>query len=290
MLKSNAAGVCGSEEARDLSASAESAASATTATRIHCRDVVRRFGFGRRELTALGPLDLQVRDGEFVCLVGPSGCGKSTLLRMMAGLAMPSEGEVVVRAGGRTPVAMVFQDYGTYPWKSVIDNIRFGLDIAGVPREEAQRRAEHWLERTNLTGFADAWPDQLSGGMRQRVALARALVTEPQILLLDEPFAALDPQLRALMQEELLALSQASESLPTTVMVTHSLEEAAFLAHRVVIMSARPGRVLVDQTMPFERPQRPEIRSSAEFAAVQSELWAVLRSEVVSAQDSEATP
>jgi NitT/TauT family transport system ATP-binding protein len=255
--------------------------------RISCVAVERRFGRKRRVVDAVGPIDLEVPDGQFLCLVGPSGCGKSTLLRIVAGLTRPSAGEVTLQVSSPSPLAMVFQDYGVYPWKTVIANVRFGLDCAGVPADEADRRARDWLERIHLTDFADAWPDQLSGGMRQRVALARALVTEPEILLLDEPFAALDPQLRSVMQEELLALSQTSEPQPTVIMVTHSLEEAVFLADRVVVLSARPGRVLVDRDIPFERPRQPSVRDHAAFGDIQRELWSVLRDEVLAQMPGE---
>ena len=249
---------------------------------ISCRGTTRRFGRRKKVLEALGPVDIDVPAGQFVALVGPSGCGKSTLLRIIAGLTRPSDGEVRVKATKATPIAMVFQDYGVYPWKTVIANVRFGLDCAGVASSEADTRARDWLDRTQLSDFADAWPDQLSGGMRQRVALARALVTEPEVLLLDEPFAALDSQLRAVMQDELLALTQARDHQPTVVMVTHSLEEAALIADRVVVLSARPGTVLVDREMPFGRPRSPELRDAPEFSEVQRDLWAILRNEVVS--------
>jgi NitT/TauT family transport system ATP-binding protein len=178
-------------------------------------------------------------------------------------------------------MAMVFQDYGVYPWMRVARNIRFGLDCAGIDRRTADRRVTTWLERTRLTDFAEAWPDQLSGGMRQRVALARALVTEPEILLMDEPFAALDPQLRRVMQDELLVLSQSADVVPTTIMVTHSLSEALVLADRIIVLSSRPGRILVDRVLPFERPRLPEVRDDPRFKEAEQELWKVLQDEVV---------
>ncbi|MBX6389873.1 MAG: ABC transporter ATP-binding protein [Frankia sp.] len=238
----------------------------------------RVFGRGAKAVHALGPLDLTVSEGEFVCVVGPSGCGKSTFLRIVAGLTRPTAGKAEVLANSPNPAAMIFQDYGIYPWKTVEANVRFGLDIRGVPRKEARERARTWLDRMGLGDFANAYPRQLSGGMRQRVSIARALAVEPEILLMDEPFAALDAQLRTILQDELLAICQAERR--TVLFVTHSLEEAIVLGDRVVVMSARPGRILAERIPPFPRPRSAEVRESAEFAAFRGELWALLRGEV----------
>lgn len=246
---------------------------------IEVRGVIKRYG-ERDTVTALDGVDLTVRRGEFVCLVGPSGCGKSTLLRMMAGLHRPSEGEVLIHHGGtsRSPTAMVFQDYGIFPWKSVRKNVRFGLDVARVPRAEANRITDEWLSRLGLADFANAYPATLSGGMRQRVSIARALAVEPEVLLLDEPFAALDAQLRTILQEELLALWQNDRR--TVVFVTHSLEEAILLGDRVIVMSARPGQILADLPVPIDRPRTAATRGDPAFVALERELWALLRGEV----------
>ncbi|HEY8526173.1 MAG TPA: ABC transporter ATP-binding protein [Acidimicrobiales bacterium] len=246
--------------------------------KVHVEGVRRRFGWGARRIDALGPIDLEVADGEFLCVVGPSGCGKSTLLRLMASLLRPSEGRVAIATDAAHPAAMIFQDYGIYPWKTVRGNVRFGLDVQGVPEAEARRRADEWLARMGLAEFADAWPDTLSGGMRQRVAIARALAVEPELLLMDEPFAALDAQLRSVLQEELLAVCQAAHR--TVVFVTHSLEEAILLGDRVVVMSARPGRIIAERVVPFPRPRTAEVRTTPEFAALERELWHLLRGEV----------
>jgi NitT/TauT family transport system ATP-binding protein len=241
------------------------------------RDVHRRFANG---FQALGPFDLTIHDGEFVCLVGPSGCGKSTFLRIVAGLIAPSEGTVEIqpRDSTRTPVAMVFQDYSIYPWKTVLANARVGLDVQGVPKKIGNARAAHWLGRLGLSDFLEAYPGTLSGGMRQRVSIARALAVEPETLLMDEPFAALDAQLRTILQDELLALWQADRR--TVLFVTHSLEEAILLGDRVVVMSARPGTLVADFPVPFERPRTGDLRGDARFAALQQEIWEVLRTEV----------
>jgi NitT/TauT family transport system ATP-binding protein len=254
--------------------------------KVHVEQVHRRFGWGDRRVDALGPIDLDIADGEFVCVVGPSGCGKSTLLRLLAGLLRPSEGRVTIATDAPHPAAMIFQDYGIYPWKTVRGNVRFGLDVQGVPEPEASRRADDWLTRMGLADFAEAWPDTLSGGMRQRVSIARALAVEPELLLMDEPFAALDAQLRSVLQEELLAVCQAAHR--TVVFVTHSLEEAILLGDRVVVMSARPGHLIAERTVPFPRPRTAEVRTTPEFAALERDLWHLLRGEVT--RDLSAMP
>ncbi len=249
--------------------------------KVDARQITRVFEKRRKEtVTALGPLDFTIRDGEFVCLVGPSGCGKSTFLRCVAGLVAPSDGEVQISVdgSGRVPVAMVFQDHGVFPWKTVRRNITFALRVNGFDRREAEERCTHWLDRLGLIDFADAYPATLSGGMRQRVGIARALALDPEVLLMDEPFAALDAQLRQVLQDELLGLWESYRR--TVLFVTHSLEEAVLLGDRVVVMSARPGRVVEEVTIPFERPRTAEVRSSPEFADIKAHLWSSLRREV----------
>ncbi|MFI6978410.1 ABC transporter ATP-binding protein [Embleya sp. NPDC050154] len=251
---------------------------AAQAGRIRAAGVERRFGRGASRVHALGPLDLDVEPGEFCCIVGPSGCGKSTFLRIVAGLVKPTAGRVEVTAATANPAAMVFQNYGISPWKTVLANVRFGLDLRRVPRKEANARARDWLGRLGLADFADRYPAALSGGMQQRVSIARALAVEPEILLMDEPFAALDAQLRTILQDELLEICQADKR--TVLFVTHSLEEALVLGDRVLVMSARPGRLIAERVPPFARPRTGEVRRSPEFAAMQAELWELLRGEV----------
>jgi NitT/TauT family transport system ATP-binding protein len=248
--------------------------------KIISRGVTREYLGPKGVIPALGPFDLSIAEGEFVCLVGPSGCGKSTFMRIVAGLLSPSGGELELNLGNDrlAPMSMVFQDYGIFPWKTVEANIRVALQTRKVPRKEATARARQWLERMGLKGFEDAYPGALSGGMRQRVAIARALAVEPEILLMDEPFAALDAQMRQLLQEELLTLCQ--EGNRTVLFVTHSLEEAILLGDRVVVMTARPGLLLDDKRVPFPRPRSIDIRDTAEFAELRAELWDHLRSQV----------
>ena len=247
--------------------------------KIAARRVERKFGSAPSGVAALGPFDLDISDGEFVAIVGPSGCGKSTFLRLVAGLVRPSAGEIEIQTRSHgNPTAMVFQEYSIFPWKTVRDNVRLGLDIAGVSRREGNAHALAYLSKLGLADRARARPDTLSGGMKQRVAIARALAVEPEILLMDEPFAALDAQLRTVLQEQLLELWQADRR--TVVFVTHSLEEAILLGDRVVVMSARPGRLLASVDVPFERPRSTDIRMTPEFVTLQGELWELLRREV----------
>lgn len=243
--------------------------------------VERCFGTGNERLHALGPFDLEVAEGEFVCIVGPSGCGKSTFLRLVADLLRPTSGRITLRSRtAGNAIAVVFQDYAVYPWKRVLDNVRFGLDAAGVPRKEGNKRARHYLAKLGLADRERSYPDTLSGGMKQRVAIARALAVEPEILLMDEPFAALDAQMRQIMQEELLQLWQADRR--TVLFVTHSLDEAILLGDRVVVMSARPGRLVKSVPVPFPRPRDAAVRNTEAFAALRDELWQLLREEVES--------
>ena len=247
--------------------------------KILAEGVVAAFGVGQNKVTALESFDMSIADGEFVCLVGPSGCGKSTLLRIIAGLLNPTEGQVVINDDETSHLlSVVFQDYSIYPWKSVASNVRLGLELTGVSRAEARRRVDLMLEKMRLTRFANTLPRKLSGGMRQRVSIARALVVEPQILLMDEPFAALDAQLRMVMQEELLHLWQSDRR--TVLFVTHNLDEAILLGDRVVVMSASPGRVLQEFKVSFPRPRTAELRGTKEFAELEAEIWSVLRGEV----------
>ncbi|GAA5061192.1 ABC transporter ATP-binding protein [Nocardia callitridis] len=235
---------------------------------------------GRDDVVALHDVDLEVRRGEFVSVVGPSGCGKSTLLRVIAGLQKPTEGRVRLRREEPASplVAPVFQEYSIFPWRTVEANVRLGLDAAGIDRREATRRVHRWLDRVGLSGYEKAYPGNLSGGMKQRVALARAFVVEPEILLMDEPFAALDAQLRKVLQEELLAIVR--EHQHTVFFVTHNLDEALLLSDRIALMSARPGRIRELIDVPFGHPRQPELRQDPEFVRMEEVLWSKLRGEV----------
>ena len=213
--------------------------------RIAVRGLYKVFETGTGQVVvALQDIDLSVRQGEFVCIVGPSGCGKSTLLRLLAGLERPSSGEIRIEVSrtDRPVNSMIFQEQSTFPWMTVRENTGFGLDMRGVDRRSRDERVDYYLRKVGLGGFPDVYPYQLSGGMRQRVCLARAFANEPEVLLMDEPFASLDEQTRILMQEELLRVWE-GEHGRTVVFITHSIDEAVLLADTVVVMSARPGRV-----------------------------------------------
>lgn len=237
------------------------------------------------EVLAVDRVDLSVEKGEFVCLLGPSGCGKSTMLTAIDGLIPATGGTIAVNGqairGPGPDRAVVFQEFALMPWLNVIDNIVFGLKLRGTPRSEQLERARHYIQLVGLKGFERSYPHQLSGGMRQRVGIARALAVNPDMLLMDEPFGALDAQTREIMSVELLKLWD--QERKTVVFVTHSLDEAVYLADRVVVMTAGPGRI--KQIIPIElpRPRGHEIRDGAVFNEYRRLLWALLEEEVQAA-------
>jgi len=230
-------------------------------------------------LLAIDRIDLDIREGEFVSIVGPSGCGKSTFVKIVNGLLATTEGTIEIRkpASGAAD-AMVFQDSALFPWYTVIDNVAYGLVCQGVPRREARRRAQPLIEMVSLAGFEEKFPYQLSGGMQQRANLARALTVDPEILLMDEPFAALDAQTRELMQAELLRIW--NEAHKTVLFITHQIDEAIYLSDRVVVMSARPGRILADIPIELPRPRRLEIKRTPEFIRYADEIWKLISSQL----------
>ncbi|MCW2546584.1 MAG: mannosyltransferase [Mycobacterium sp.] len=261
---------------------ARSGEAADEPPRISVRGAERVYATRKSVVHALGPVDLDVREGEFLCIVGPSGCGKSTLLRLVGGLINPSAGSIDIRHANpnRHLVATVFQDHSIFPWQTVERNVRTGLDIAtNLSKEEKAERVDYWLGRLGLAGFAKSFPATLSGGMRQRVSIARALAVDPEILLMDEPFASLDAQLRLILQEELIKLWE--QDRRTVIFITHSLDEAIFLGDRVVIMSARPGVFRAEVSVDFPRPRSHELRGTPEFAQLVERTWDVLRDEVM---------
>jgi NitT/TauT family transport system ATP-binding protein len=244
----------------------------------------KEYVSGAGTVVALSDINLRVTPGEFLCIVGPSGCGKSTLLRILAGLDTHSTGAITIEAGG-WPVgnAMVFQESGLFPWMDVETNVRFGLDTRGVMHEEAGRRVEAALKLVGLTKFRKHYPHQLSGGMRQRSAIARAFVTDPGMLLMDEPFAALDAQNRVILQAELVRLWE--QTGKTVIYVTHSIEEALLLSDRTVIMTAQPGRIKQIIDVPFPHPRDlMRLSASAEFGKLKLDIWRVLEDEVMRAR------
>lgn len=233
------------------------------------------------EVHALHDLSLSVPEGRFVAIIGPSGCGKTTALRMMDGLVAPDAGRVLVNGtpvqGPRRECGFVFQDFGLYPWRTVLENVAFGLELRGVGREERYDLASPIIDLVGLRGFERTFPHQLSGGMQQRVGIARALLVEPEILLMDEPFGALDALTRRQMQFELLRIL-ATRGRATSVFVTHDLDEAILLADTVIVMTGRPGRVGTTVDVPFTREERGEaILETPEFADLRRRLWGQLQ-------------
>jgi NitT/TauT family transport system ATP-binding protein len=251
---------------------------------LRARGLRKHYGRGAGLVRAVDGVDLDVAPGETVAVMGPSGCGKSTLLRILAGLDRQSTGSIRVDAEGwAVQNAMVFQESGLFPWMSVETNVRFGLYTRGVPAAEADPRVEAALKLVGLTKFRRHYPHQLSGGMRQRTAIARAFVTDPAMLLMDEPFAALDAQNRAILQAELVRLWE--QTGKTVIYITHSIEEALLLGDRTVVMTAQPGRIKQIVDVPFPHPRDLMLLSaSAEFGALKLDIWRVLEEEVMRAR------
>ena len=234
-------------------------------------------------VVAFRRLSLTVARQEIVCIVGPSGCGKTTFLRCIAGLAEVNGGSLLVHGkpvtGPPDGVAMVFQHFGLLPWKTVYENAAFGLAMAHTPAAQIKERVGHYLELAGLTGFERHYPYQLSGGMQQRVGLVRALAINPSILLMDEPFAALDAQTRETLQEELLQLMERPDERKTVVFITHSIDEAIVLGDRIAVMSARPGQIKEIIDLPFGRPRDVDaMRADPRYAALRTHIWHELRS------------
>lgn len=253
---------------------------------------------GQRTL-AISDVSLDIRQGEFLCIVGPSGCGKSTILSMVAGLTRPTKGEVamdgrVIRGPSRER-GVVFQDYALFPWKTVRENIEFGprfRKVASLDAAARKKLVDHYIDLVSLTGAEDKYPHELSGGMRQRCAFARALANEPDVLLMDEPFAALDAQTRLILQEELLRIW--GEELPreqrkTVIFITHGIDEAVFLADRVAVMSNHPGEIKVVKTIDLPRPRQENVRGTAEFQALVNEIWRLIRHDAYAATIAKGT-
>jgi NitT/TauT family transport system ATP-binding protein len=252
---------------------------------IQARDITLVFKSKDREpITALRGFNLEVGKGEFVSIVGPSGCGKSTFLNLLLGLIKPDSGEMTLAgspiSGPGQERAMVFQEFGLLPWRTVRANVELGLELKRIASPERAQRATELITLVGLKDFERHYPHELSGGMKQRVGLARALATEPEVLLMDEPFAALDAQTRDLMQTELLQIWERTKK--TVLFVTHSIEEAAYLSDRVIIMTARPGRAKETLEIRLPRPRDYEMRLTPQFNDIKSRIWDVLKEELTS--------
>ncbi|HIS72579.1 MAG TPA: ABC transporter ATP-binding protein [Candidatus Scatomorpha pullicola] len=249
--------------------------------KVHIDNVVKKFNGRNGEMVALNGVTLDIHDNEFICVVGPSGCGKSTLLNIIAGLLEPTSGEVYCDGklveGTGTDRGVVFQQYALFPWLTVKKNVRFALEMRGIKGKEADELAMKYLEKVDLVKFADHYPKELSGGMKQRVAIARAYAADPQVLLMDEPFGALDAQTRTQLQSELLETWENDKK--TCFFITHDVDEAIILAQKVIVMSARPGRVkaIIDIDIPYPRDQ--ETKMSPRFLELKNEIWSLVYQE-----------
>lgn len=244
-------------------------------TKISFRSLSRTFHIGSIEVRALDSIDLDIADREFVTVVGPSGCGKSTLLNIAAGLVEPTGGQVLVDgdgvAGPGPDRGVIFQQYALFPWLTVRRNVEFGLSVARVPRAQRRARAQYFIDLVGLGDFADALPKTLSGGMKQRCAIARAYAVNPNILLMDEPFGALDALTRVQLQDQLQATWGAEQR--TVMFITHDVDEAVYLANRVIVMAARPGRIFEVIDVDLPHPRTEEIRLSQAFTAIRNRVW-----------------
>jgi NitT/TauT family transport system ATP-binding protein len=246
-----------------------------TQSKLEVRNLTKTFSRGPGELIpVLDNVCFSVADLEFVAIVGPSGCGKSTFLRIVDGLIPPDSGSICIDGrevkGPGNGLGMVFQSFDLFPWRTAIGNIEFGMQMMDVPRRECRERAQRWMELVGLTGFEHAYPHELSGGMQQRIGIARALAIEPEVLLMDEPFGALDVQSRDLLQDELLAIWQRERK--TVLFVTHSIEEAIYLADRIVLLTPRPARVERVLDVPFGRPRSEDVKSDPTFVDLRREI------------------
>ena len=255
---------------------------------IEARAVSMTFSTRKGPLTALEDFRIEVQPGEVVCILGASGCGKSTFLKIVAGFLRPTTGEVSLEGrpirGIDPRCGMIFQSYALFPWMTVLDNIAFGPRLKGISRRKRHEKARYWISAVGLDGFEHAYPGELSGGMRQRVALSRALANDPDVLLCDEPFAALDAMTRQILQQELLDL--VAETGKTVLFITHSIDEALVLSDRLVVMSARPGRVKAVYDNDLPRPRSMDVQITDRFIELKRSVWSLVQQEVVGSMEA----
>ena len=254
-----------------------------TCAKLEANALTKRYArAGRSPIRVVDQLTIEVQDQEFLAILGPSGCGKSTLLRLIDGLISPDSGSIVIDGRDVTGIVggegrgMVFQSFDLFPWRTVSGNVEFGLERFGITRSERREIAAHYIQMIGLEGFENAYPHELSGGMQQRVGLARALAIKPSILLMDEPFGALDVQTRELLQDELLRIWNAERK--TVLFVTHSIEEALYLADRIVVITPRPARIDKFVDVPFTRPRDEDVKATSEFVELRQQIWHTLKS------------
>lgn len=249
--------------------------------KVKCYRISKVFEERNHVISALKDVTFHTVDQEFLCLLGPSGCGKTTLLKIIAGLLQPTSGKVAIEgitSYDGPPTALVFQEHGIFPWMNVIDNVCFGLETRRVPKAERYAKAMPLIEKMGLISFSKSYPHQLSSGMKQRVGLARALVSGAAILLMDEPFASLDPQMKLILQQELLDIHK--EYHKSVIYVTHDTEEAILLADRIILLTRRPGQIKDEIKVPFTRPRHLDIVNTEEFISIRAKVWKQIKEEV----------
>lgn len=249
--------------------------------RVNCRRISKVFESKNHAVPALKDISFRTEEQEFLCILGPSGCGKTTLLRIIAGVLQPTSGTVIIEgviSDDRPATALVFQEHGIFPWMNVIDNVCFGLETRRISKAERYHTATPLIEKMGLAGFSRSYPHQLSSGMKQRVGLARALVSGAAILLMDEPFASLDAQMKLILQEKLLDIHR--EYHRSVIYVTHDIEEAILLADRIILLTGRPGQIKYEIRVPFARPRNLDIENTEEFIKIRAELWKQIKEEV----------
>ncbi len=258
---------------------------------IEIRGLSKTFRTDRGEVEALRNVDLAIHSGEFVVVVGASGCGKTTLLNLVAGFERPTHGEIFLKGepvrGIHPKCGMIFQQYALFPWKTVRENVEFGLKMKRVPKKERSETAEGFIELVGLKGFEDSYPNTLSGGMKQRVSIARALANDPRVMLLDEPFAALDAMTRQVLQEQLIRIQERQGK--TMVFITHSIDEALLLSSRIVIMTARPGQISQDIENDLPRPRNASVQLSKRYIELKELVWDTVQAEVLKSMAAGAT-
>ncbi len=249
-------------------------------SKILAEHIDKIYTSGKKSTKAIEDASIDIQDNDFVCIVGPSGCGKSTLLRMLAGLDFPTNGNIIVNdrkvTGPGPDRGMVFQTYTLFPWMSVEDNIKFGLKLKNMPKDKQEEIAKRYLKIIGLEKFAKSYPKELSGGMKQRVAIARALANQPEVLLMDEPFGALDPHTKSMMQ--LLMREIWEKEHPTVVFITHDIDEAVFLANKIYVMSARPGKIMKEVNVYLPHKRTLELKDSTEFIKIRKDINSLLYS------------
>jgi NitT/TauT family transport system ATP-binding protein len=262
----------------------------TTDPQIQLKDVSMVFSGVRGPVNALEKISLSIDNGEFVVIVGASGCGKTTLLNLMAGFMRPTNGKILLQGTeirGVTPrCGMIFQQYALFPWKTVAENVAFGLKMKRIPKTRRREIADRYIDLVGLNGFEDVYPDALSGGMKQRVSIARALANDPEVMLLDEPFAALDAMTRQVLQEQLAEIYERQRK--TIVFITHSIDEALLLSSRIVIMTARPGRIAKDITNDLPHPRDASLQLSDRYVKLKRVIWDTVQAEVLKSMETRA--